>query len=187
MDCRSVIDDMVEATTVAGAVLRHSRDAVDPRLRRCSEHPLAAAQARVVVAAMREVAGQALDGCPSGETGLDGPKFCSYAVGEYFRAHRDRSEDPLDPATVRNRRLTIVCLLNDADSAGGLPPFDGGALVLHLPRPNGRIEPMNIKPVAGSVIAFRADLMHEVRPVRSGVRYSAIGWLFTATKTEEFP
>ncbi|MQA24260.1 MAG: hypothetical protein GEU94_02045 [Micromonosporaceae bacterium] len=178
-DCRSMIEDMVAATTVAGGVLRQSREAVDPRLRRCSEHSLGTGQAATVVAAMREVAGQALTAHPLSEVRLDGPKFCSYSVGEHFRAHRDRSADPLDPAAVRARLLSIVCLLNDTDSAGGLPAFDGGALVTHVPRGNGGVEPVNITPVAGSVVVFKADLLHEVRPVRSGVRYSAIGWLYS--------
>lgn len=175
----------MDAPAVNGPVLRSSRDAVDPRLRSCLEHALTAELATPVAAAMREVAGR-VGGAPRpGEVRLDGPKFCSYSPGQYFRAHRDRSLDPLDPAAVRNRRLTMVCLLNDADPSDGLPIFDGGALVLHMPHRSGQIRPVNIPPRTGSIVAFPADLLHEVRPVRSGIRYSAISWLFTVSETEE--
>ncbi|MGA5552399.1 2OG-Fe(II) oxygenase [Streptomyces pseudogriseolus] len=109
---------------------------------------------------------------------LDGPKLCSYSARDFFRAHRDRSEDPLDPAAVRNRRLSIVCLLNDVTLREGLPSFDGGALVLHLPRPDGSVSPQNVRLEAGSIVTFRSELLHEVRPVRAGVRYCAVGWLY---------
>lgn len=176
---------MASATTVAGGVLRQSHESLDSRLRRCSEHALPAGEAGAVVSAMREIAGRALRAGPSDGTRLDGPKFCSYGPGEYFRAHRDRSDDPLDPAVVRARRFTIVCLLNDDDPSGGLPVFDGGALVVYVPRSNGRIEPENIQMAAGSVVVFGADLLHEVRPVRSGVRHSAIGWVFHTDDIKE--
>jgi predicted 2-oxoglutarate/Fe(II)-dependent dioxygenase YbiX len=180
-DCRSVVECMAGAVTLAGGVLRQSQDSVDPRLRRCSEHVVGSEQAAVVVRAMREIAGQMIDTTVA----LDGPKFCGYGPGEYFRAHRDRSADPLDPPVVRARRFTLVCLLNDDDPAGGLPVFDGGALVVHAPRDNGRVEPRNLRMRAGSVAVFAADLLHEVRPVRSGMRYTAIGWLFSPDEIRE--
>jgi predicted 2-oxoglutarate/Fe(II)-dependent dioxygenase YbiX len=183
-DCGATIEAMASATTIAGPVLRQSRDGVDPRLRRCSEHALPAGQRGAVVTAMRNTAERVV-GLEWDGIRLDGPKFCSYAAGEYFRAHRDRSDDPLDPAVVRGRLFSIVCLLNDHDVTGGLPVFDGGALIVHVPLGDGRIEPRSFRPVAGSVVVFAADLLHEVRPVRSGVRYSAIGWIYGADENRE--
>jgi predicted 2-oxoglutarate/Fe(II)-dependent dioxygenase YbiX len=184
-DCLAVIGTMDRSMTVAGSVLRRSSDMVDPRLRKCSEHVLPAEQSNKVIAAMRAVIGEMpLPLRPLPPT-LDGPKFCSYTAGEYFRAHRDRSEDMLDPTVVRMRHLSIVCLLNDADPGGGLPVYDGGALVIHVPRPDGSIAPENIQAPAGSIVTFRADLLHEVRPVRSGVRYSAIAWLYAEDDSKE--
>ncbi len=166
-DCRKVIEAMAGVAPVAGAVLRAGRDEVDARLRVCAEHVLTPELAALVGDAMRSAIGPQHAGLA-----LDGPKFVSYGPGQFFRAHRDRSDDPSDPAVVRGRRLTLVCLLNDGDDGDGLPAFDGGALVVYDPRP------ANVKPKAGTVVAFDADLMHEVRPVRGGIRYSAIAWLF---------
>jgi predicted 2-oxoglutarate/Fe(II)-dependent dioxygenase YbiX len=174
-ECRQVIDAIAKTTPSAGMVLRGSRDRLDPRVRLCSEHTLAPAAAAIVVAAMRRVGGLTV----TARHRLDGPKFVSYRPGQYFRAHRDRSSDPADPPSVRDRRVSLVCLLNDAEPDGGLPVFDGGTLVLHVPGPAG-VRPTNLKPGAGCVIAFDSGLLHEVRPVRDGVRYSAVGWLYTS-------
>ncbi|GJF32756.1 hypothetical protein KNE206_54560 [Kitasatospora sp. NE20-6] len=176
-DCRAVVEAMAGSTAVTGPVLRRSTDVVDLSMRSCSEHLLAPDRTGPVIAAMREVARKALADGRWPRLSLDGPKFCSYAPGGLFRAHRDSSDDPLDPAVVRRRRLSIVCLLNDSTPRDGLPSFDGGALVVHVPRPDGTVEPENIRLEAGSAVTFRSDLLHEVRPVRTGVRYSAVAWL----------
>jgi predicted 2-oxoglutarate/Fe(II)-dependent dioxygenase YbiX len=180
-----VIETITRSAIVAGGVLRQSRNTVDMRLRRCSEHVLAGQQNTGVVVAMESVAAEATEGKPRRHTALDGPKFCSYSANGFFRVHRDRSEDPLDPAVVRNRRLSIVCLLNDASPEDGLPVFDGGALVVHVSRPDGIVIPENIQLSAGSVVVFPSDLLHEVRPVRSGVRFSAISWLYDTDDIKE--
>jgi len=86
---------------------------------------------------------------------------------------------------VRTRVISIVCLLNDADSLGGLPVFDGGALVLHVPKSDGTVTPVNVPLSAGSIVAFSSDLFHEVRPVRSGIRFSAVAWLYEVNQSEE--
>lgn len=185
-DCRATVQAMVQAGTVVGPVLRLSHDTVDVNMRNCSEHLLDPVQAGPVVAGMRRVAQQAAGEAKwSGRIALDGPKFCGYHAGGFFRVHQDRSEDPLDPGIVRARRLSIVCLLNDTTHHDGLPSYDGGTLVIHVPQPDGSRAPRNIRLEAGSVVAFRSDLLHEVRPVRAGVRYSAVGWLHDADVSGE--
>ncbi|MET9450143.1 2OG-Fe(II) oxygenase [Streptomyces cinerochromogenes] len=184
-DCRAVVEAMARSAAVAGPVLRRSRDMVDARVRSCSEHPAAADGALPVVAAMRAVAGRAVEGTGWPRLALDGPKLCSYSARDFFRAHRDRSADPLDPAEVRRRRLSLVCLLNGTAPHDGLPSFDGGTLVVYVPRPDGSVAPRNVPLEAGSIVTFRSDLLHEVRPVRAGVRYSAVGWLHDLDDSED--
>jgi predicted 2-oxoglutarate/Fe(II)-dependent dioxygenase YbiX len=178
-DCRHVVAAMNATPGVAGGVLRRGQDAVDGRMRTCTEHAVAAAQAVPVLGAMRAVAREAfpLEGAWLKEMLLDGPKYCSYGPGEYFRAHRDRSDDPDDPIAVRTRSLSFVCFLNAAEPVEGLPSFDGGTLVMYVPAADGSIEPLNIRPSAGTIVTFPSDLLHEVRPVRQGIRYSAVAWL----------
>jgi predicted 2-oxoglutarate/Fe(II)-dependent dioxygenase YbiX len=178
-DCLAAIRAMDSAGARVGTVLRHGSDEHDPRLRTCSEHLVGADRAAPIVTLLRALAAEVLAGGALGSrAAMDGPKFCRYGPGQFFRAHRDRSDDPLDPPVVRTRILSLVCLLNDSDPSDELPVFDGGALVLHLPRADGSVAPENVPPAAGSVIAFPPSLLHEVRPVRSGVRYSAIAWVY---------
>jgi len=183
-DCRLVVEAMRSALAIRGPVLRSGRDELDRRLRTCLEHGLPMSSCRAVVSAMHDVVAQALM-CAGWQDGkLDGPKFCSYSTGDYFRSHRDNSHDGLDPPTVRTRRLSVVCFLNDDSPSDGLPVFDGGALVIHVPK-NGLLEPVVVHLSAGSLIVFRAELLHEVRPVRSGVRYSAIAWVHDITERKD--
>jgi predicted 2-oxoglutarate/Fe(II)-dependent dioxygenase YbiX len=168
--CARTIAAMEAAGARSGTVLRRGAEEHDPAMRACTEHPLAPADA-AAVAQVLHTAGTALLAATGGAAvALDGPLFCRYARGGHFRAHRDRSSDRADSAVVRGRRISLVCLLNDADST---PAFDGGALVLY---PGQR--PVNAPLAAGTVVAFPADLLHEVRPVRLGTRYAAVAWLF---------
>jgi predicted 2-oxoglutarate/Fe(II)-dependent dioxygenase YbiX len=172
---------MEAGTPVLGGVLRAGREAVDTRMRSCTERQVAAARAVPVVEAMTAAGQEALSaaGHPPGEMQLDGPKFCAYGHGEFFRAHVDRSADPRDPDMVRTRSLSLVCFLNGVDASEGLSRFDGGTLVLYVPASDGSIEPVNIRPSAGTIVTFPSDVMHEVRPVRRGVRYTAVAWYAT--------
>jgi predicted 2-oxoglutarate/Fe(II)-dependent dioxygenase YbiX len=185
--CAKAIAAMNGVTRVPGAVLREGADHVDFAMRRCEEHPVADDQAKPIAGAIQVVASQALSLQKLGRARFDGPKFCSYAPGGYFRAHRDRSLDLADPMPVRTRVLSLVCLLNDANSDGSVQAFDGGALVLYLPRPDGTFAPANVPLSAGSVVAFSSDLLHEVRPVRRGVRFSAVAWLYNLDPSQEKP
>jgi predicted 2-oxoglutarate/Fe(II)-dependent dioxygenase YbiX len=183
--CARTIAAMHRVASVPGAVLRQGADHLDYAMRACTEHHLAGAQAKEVVDAMRTVAVQALSARHLRRAQLDGPKFCSYHRGGYFRGHRDRSLDMDDPLAVRTRVISLVCLLNDAEAVGDLPIFDGGALVLYVPKPDGTIASVNVPLSAGSIVAFSSELFHEVRPVRSGVRFSAVAWLYTGNLSEE--
>jgi len=174
--CARAIAAMDLADAQPGRVLRRGEERHDAALRACTEHVLTPDAAAPVTAVLRQVAQAAYRGSPAL---LDGPRFCRYRQGGHFRAHRDRSHDSADSHAVRTRRLSLVCLLNDAT-----PAFDGGALVLYLPAGHGGIRPVNAALAAGSVIAFSSDLLHEVRPVCRGTRYSAVAWLYDVPNEE---
>jgi len=174
--CARTIAAIELAEAQPGRVLRHGAQQHDAAMRACTEHALTPGDALPVAQAFRCVARLVHNGAPAL---LDGPRFCRYRQGGHFRAHRDRSHDNADSHAVRTRRVSLVCLLND-----GTPAFDGGALVLYLPDGGGRFRPVNAPLSAGSVIAFSAELLHEVRPVRQGLRYSAVAWLYDVPQEE---
>ncbi len=180
--CNATLQAIEGAGAVAGRVLRRGQEQHDAAMRACTEHRLAHADAATVTQAMRAVGAAALTAAGGARARFDGPLFCRYRQGGHFRAHRDRSPDPFDAATVRSRRISLVCLLNDADDTAGAPAFDGGMLVLYP-----EFVPVNAPLRAGSIIAFSSDLLHEVRPVRRGTRYSAVAWLYDVLTREEFP
>lgn len=178
--CARTIAAMEAAGARQGTVLRRGGEEHDPAMRACTEHAVLAPDAAAVAQALRTAGAAALQAAGGGHPAFDGPLFCRYARGGHFRAHRDRSADRADSALVRGRRISLVCLLNDADASAGMPTFDGGALVLYPER-----RPINVPLAAGAIVAFPADLLHEVRPVRLGIRYAAVAWLFDVPTPEE--
>lgn len=89
-------------------------------------------------------------------------QFAEYGSEQHYNWHMDvfpLSGLPLD------RKLTVVCLLNDPTE------FTGGEFQIRL------YSEYTAPLVKGSVIAFPSFLEHRVVPVTSGVRKSATMWL----------
>lgn len=101
--------------------------------------------------------------------GLEELQFLHYQSGDFFHRHRDarRADDGSLPA---ERRVSLVMGLSPAsDFTGGefmvfpeLALLDGAGFEVQL--------------AEGQLLAFPADLSHEVRPVRSGNRHSVVSW-----------
>ena len=96
------------------------------------------------------------------------PHFLLYRPGDFFVAHRDRSRSA--EADVSSRLVSCVLFLNDDFTGGELNLFgilEGGSWdSVGFPCP----------PAAGAAVAFPAGMLHEVRPVTSGVRASVVTW-----------
>lgn len=95
-------------------------------------------------------------------TGGEAIQFAEYGVGQHYHWHTDTFTLAGTPT---DRKLTVVCLLNDPSE------FEGGVFQMRLY--NEYEAPLT----KGSVIAFPSILEHRVTPVLSGVRYSATIWL----------
>jgi predicted 2-oxoglutarate/Fe(II)-dependent dioxygenase YbiX len=119
--------------------------------------------------ACRERVAQAL-GISLGER--EGAGFVRYPAGGFYRPHRDRGEDP-HWAPAARRAAAVVLFLNASRDAGLEGEFDGGILRLYLPQ--GRVE---IAPAAGLLVAFPADVLHEVTEVRDGTRDTVVDWYY---------
>ena len=66
-----------------------------------------------------------------------------------------------------SRKLTISLLLSDPDE------YEGGEFQLQL---CGRSDMITLKPPLGYAIIFPSTSVHRVRPIKSGVRTSLVGW-----------
>jgi predicted 2-oxoglutarate/Fe(II)-dependent dioxygenase YbiX len=100
----------------------------------------------------------------------EGAGFVRYPDGGFYRPHRDRANVPSWPEAAR-RRIAVVVFLNssrESDPHGG---FAGG--VLRLLEGEARLAPK-----AGMLVAFPADVLHEVTMVRDGTRDAIVDWFY---------
>jgi predicted 2-oxoglutarate/Fe(II)-dependent dioxygenase YbiX len=121
--------------------------------------------------ACRERVAEAL-GLPLGER--EGAGFIRYPAGGFYRAHRDRGNDP-DWEPAARRAAAIVVFLNTSRAHGLAGQFDGGNLRIYFPQ--GTID---VVPEAGLLVAFPADVLHQVTEVRDGTRDAIVDWYYDA-------
>jgi len=104
----------------------------------------------------------------------EGSGFLRYTPGGFYRAHRDRGNDPGWDGAAR-RAVAVVIFLNTSRAASPVGEFDGGVLRLFLP--DGDID---LTPDTGTLVAFSADVLHEVTEVRGGTRDAIVDWFYFA-------
>ena len=110
--------------------------------------------------------------------GWQRPQFYIYEPGDFFAAHRDTDPtDPVAPDWVKARQVSVSIFLN-AGGGRGDEPYGGGTLIFYGARgdKNGAGFAIPLDSEEGMFVAFRADCVHEVRPVTSGRRYSIVTW-----------
>ena len=93
----------------------------------------------------------------------EGAGFLRYGTGGLYKVHRDVIEDVAEQFP---RRISVVVFLS---------AVQGGELRLH---PDDGTAPVDLPPVPGTLIAFRSDVLHEVRPVVDGVRDVVVDWYY---------
>jgi predicted 2-oxoglutarate/Fe(II)-dependent dioxygenase YbiX len=106
----------------------------------------------------------------------EGPGFLRYPTGGFYRAHRDRFEDAREEFP---RRVSVVLFLTTAGGGSGEGRCEGGSLLLHgTLDPSLESPPLDIPPVAGTLVAFPSTRLHEVLPVTAGVRDAIVDWFY---------
>ena len=65
----------------------------------------------------------------------------------------------------KTRKISFVLWLND--------DFEGGEFEFHKSHTKDNV----IKPKQGTIVLFPSWIMHRVKPVKKGTRYSAVSWL----------
>jgi predicted 2-oxoglutarate/Fe(II)-dependent dioxygenase YbiX len=96
-----------------------------------------------------------------------------YQPGGFYGPHRDRAHVGSWPGAAR-RRIAVVLFLNTSLAAAGDGEFDEGLLRVY-PSEGCAID---IAPREGLVVAFPADLLHEVTPVAGGTRDALVDWFY---------
>lgn len=95
--------------------------------------------------------------------GREGAGFVRYPEGGFYKAHRDCADVPSWPNAAQRRVATVV-FLNDDFTGGVLRLIEGDAV--------------DLQPRAGTMVAFSADLLHEVTVVRAGIRDAIVDWFY---------
>lgn len=109
-------------------------------------------------------------------TGREGAGFLRYQAGGFYLPHRDWAEHSAWPGAAR-RRVAVVVFLNGSRAvAGEAGAFEGGTLRL-LPEEPGLV-PFDVQPREGTLVAFRADALHEVTVVERGTRDVIVDWYY---------
>ncbi|HMH50409.1 MAG TPA: 2OG-Fe(II) oxygenase [Candidatus Acidoferrum sp.] len=119
--------------------------------------------------------GVRLDGCES-------LQFLTYSPGHFYGPHTDSTDDAEAPALIRRRKVSVVIFVNASCVAGDANGYDGGELVFYglIKAPRFSACGLPLEAQAGMLIAFPADVVHEVRPVILGHRLTIATWFAVA-------
>jgi predicted 2-oxoglutarate/Fe(II)-dependent dioxygenase YbiX len=110
---------------------------------------------------------------------LEAPLFYRYQVGDFFGPHRDVPQDGAQPHYYeQNRRVSLISFLNASSDTLDLNSFGGGLLTFYglMQRSGWENYGFSLTPEPGLLIAFRSHLLHEVKPVTRGERFTIVSW-----------
>ena len=102
----------------------------------------------------------------------EGVGFIRYPSGGFYKPHRDRGDDSQWPAAARRAAALVIFLNSSREISRAAGEFDGGILRLLEPQMEAVI------PEAGLLVAFPADVLHEVTDVRGGTRDTIVDWFY---------
>lgn len=101
------------------------------------------------------------------------PQFLRYRVGDFFVAHQDGNTGLIRLDTDGSRRISVSIFLNHQSERPEPNAYCGGSLVFSDWRSGAECR---LACEAGTLVAFRSELTHEVIPVTDGERYSIVSW-----------
>ncbi len=92
-----------------------------------------------------------------------------YGVGDKFRKHRDGSADPETKGQLF-RKVSLVLAISETNA------YAGGDFVIFPESIDLHGRGCVVRIPSGGLLAFRADLQHEVTEVTNGERFSVVSW-----------
>lgn len=102
---------------------------------------------------------------------LEAPQFLIYSPGDFFKIHRDRSRK----IESKPRLISLVLFLNSGGHSDSTDSYQGGELYVY-PEKHGESETLRIRGVRNTLLAFRSDVLHEVKTVSEGERLTIVSW-----------
>ena len=106
------------------------------------------------------------------------PQFLHYREGDFFVRHQDGNTEQMEFDHLQVRRISIVVFLNGYSDEPELDTFAGGQLNFYDKDHQSRPEPLifSLKGEPGLLVGFSAHMLHEVKPVVRGNRFTIISW-----------
>jgi predicted 2-oxoglutarate/Fe(II)-dependent dioxygenase YbiX len=104
------------------------------------------------------------------------PTFVVYRVGDFFLPHRDAATDDDSPDPIKARKVAVVVFLAVEADEPREGAYGGGALTLYglLADPPWDAMAFPLVGEEGLLIAFPADMVHEVTEVTFGERFVVV-------------
>jgi SM-20-related protein len=111
-------------------------------------------------------------------SGIEPPQFLVYRPGDFHQAHHDAEPDAAEE--IARRKVSVVVFLNDQSEEPREGAYGGGSLVLGglVPGFGDETRGLPVALPAGSIVAFRSDVLHEVKPVTHGERFTTVSWFY---------
>ena len=100
-------------------------------------------------------------------TDIEPLQYSEYSVEGEYGWHRDVNDEPYSNGLVR--KISFSTILND--------DFEGGEFDIETKNPIDKKRYETFKSKKYNTIIFPAHMWHRVRPVKSGLRKSIVGWL----------
>jgi SM-20-related protein len=155
---------------------RGDSGAVDDRVRKVTRLRLSAETVGHVSRRLAECRAQIGEHFRIGLTLCEEPQFLCYRPGDFFVAHQDGNTGLIRSEREQSRKISIVIFLNRQSAAPEPDAYCGGSLVFSDWHPGRRRADLTVPAEAGTLVAFRSEVTHEVTPVTHGERYSIVSW-----------
>lgn len=109
------------------------------------------------------------------------PSFYRYSQGDFFKPHRDNSGVTNAPQFIKERKLSVIIFLNQQSSqfqGSQNYTYEGGELIFYGLINDSLWENYGFRLPSqpGLLIAFPINIIHEVKPVISGERFTIVSW-----------
>jgi len=101
------------------------------------------------------------------------PQFLCYRTGDFFVAHQDGNTGLVSLDSDKSRLISVSIFLNRQSATAEIDSYGGGSLVFSDWRLDKRFD---LAGEAGTLVAFRSEVTHEVIPVTHGERYAIVSW-----------
>jgi predicted 2-oxoglutarate/Fe(II)-dependent dioxygenase YbiX len=167
--CTRFVDLMRNAPTERAEVLRTDQTVlVDETVRRTLSVHVADDDARSILTVLDGLTPLLSAHFAEPLTKYEPPQFLRYSPGAFFAPHKDRPR--AENLETSDRKVSVVLFLNS--------DFEGGRLTFYelVDAPGFGGVGLPCDPVTGLAVAFRSTTLHEVTPVTSGERFTAVTW-----------